>query len=113
MYWSENQTEAFMTGRGYDYVHVIDAYWALYRAARNYPNIPLTQTWEWYLSQSYQTVLTLTNGIVGYTYDGLMEETAFLYLLEDLKREGFTANATLMESRKKARHDIWASERFP
>ena len=102
-----------MTGRGYDYVHVIDAYWALYRAARNYQNIPLTQTWEWYLSQSYQTVLTLTNGVVGYTYDGLMEETAFLYLLEDLKREGFATNATLMESRMKARHDIWASERFP
>ena len=65
------------------------------------------------MNQAYQTVLTMTDGQVDYTYDGLMDETAFLYILDDLRREGFIANATLMESRMKARHDIWASERFP
>ena len=112
-WWSWNQAASYLTDRAYDYVHVTDAYWALYRVARNYPNIPLTQTWEWYLSQAFQTVLAMTNGQVGYADDGLMDETVFLYLLEDLRREGFSANATLMESRMKARHDIWATERFP
>lgn len=29
-----------------DYVHVTNAYWSLYRVARNYPNLTST-SWEW------------------------------------------------------------------
>ena len=59
------------------------------------------------------TVATMTDGQVGYADDGLMEETVIRYLLDDLKREGLAANATLVESRMKARETIWAGERFP
>lgn len=94
-------------------MHVTAAYWSLYRVARNYPNIALTQPWSWYLNQAFQTVLAMTNGQVGYAGDGLMDETVFLYLLSDLQREGLTANATAMESKMKARYSVWATERFP
>lgn len=55
----------------------------------------------------------MTNGDVGYADDGLMDETVLRFLLDDLKREGLTDNATLVESRMQARSTIWASERYP
>lgn len=58
-------------------------------------------------------VASMTNGRVGYADDGLMEETVIRYLLDDVKREGLTANATLIESRMRARETIWAGERYP
>ena len=89
------------------------AYWALYRVARNYPSLVKTHTWEWYLNQAVNTVVRMTQGDVGYADDGLMDETVIRFLLEDLKREGLTANATLVENRMKARETIWAGERYP
>lgn len=59
------------------------------------------------------TVASMTNGRVGYADDGLMEETVIRYLLDDVKREGLTANATLIESRMRARETVWAGERYP
>ena len=55
----------------------------------------------------------MTQGDVGYADDGLMDETVIRFLLSDLQREGWTANATLVETRMKARAAIWAGERFP
>lgn len=57
--------------------------------------------------------MTLTNGRVGYSDAGLMGETVMRLLLDDLKREGLTANATAVEARMKAREAIWASQRYP
>ena len=94
-------------------MHVTAAYWSLYRVARNYPDLVKTHTWEWYINQAVLTVATMTDGQVGYVDDGLMEETVIIYLLNDLKREGLTANATLVESRMQAREKVWAGERFP
>lgn len=71
------------------------------------------QTWQWYLNQAFMTVKRMTDGGVGYVDDGLMDETVFRFLLDDLKREGFTANATLLQSRMQARESIWAGERYP
>ena len=55
----------------------------------------------------------MTAGDVGYADDGLMDETVIRVLLDDLQREGLTANASLVESRMRARANIWATERFP
>ncbi|OSC98881.1 hypothetical protein PYCCODRAFT_1480292 [Trametes coccinea BRFM310] len=112
-WWSWNQAASYATDRAYDYVHVIAAYWSLYRVARNYPDLVKTHTWEWYLNQAVMTIATMTNGRVGYADDGLMEETVIRYLLDDLQREGLTANATLVESRMRARENVWAGERYP
>jgi hypothetical protein len=95
-------------------VHVTAAYWALYRVARNYPSLVKTHTWQWYLSHAVSTVVTMANpNSVGYVDDGLMDETVIRVLLDDLYREGLTANATLVESLMKARWTIWAGERYP
>lgn len=85
----------------------------MYRVARNYPALVKTHTWQWYINQAVLTVSAMTNGQVGYAGDGLMGETVIFQLLEDLKREGLTANATLVESRMKARWTVWSSERYP
>lgn len=61
-WWSWNQAASYATDRAYDYVHVIAAYWSLYRVARNYPSLVKTNTWEWYLNQAVTTVATMTNG---------------------------------------------------
>jgi hypothetical protein len=55
----------------------------------------------------------MTGGGVGFVNDGLMDETVVVFLLEDLKREGLTANATLLENRMRARQTVWAGELFP
>ncbi|KAF8079162.1 hypothetical protein FPV67DRAFT_1404202 [Lyophyllum atratum] len=112
-WWSWNQAASFATDRAYDYVHVVAAYWALYRVARNYPSLVKLQTWQWYINQAVVTVSTMTNGRVGFANVGLMGETVIRLLLDDLKREGLTANATLVESRMKARETIWAGQRYP
>ncbi|KAG6812634.1 hypothetical protein H0H92_001717 [Tricholoma furcatifolium] len=112
-WWSWDRASAFATSRAYDYVHVTAAYWALYRVARNYPSLVTLQTWQWYLNQAVLTVATMTAGDVGYADDGLMGETVIRFLLNDLQREGLTANATLVQSRMKARWTIWSGERFP
>ncbi|KAJ7596786.1 hypothetical protein C8J56DRAFT_918349 [Mycena floridula] len=112
-WWSWNQAASFATDRGYDYVHVIASYWALYRVARNYPALVKTNTWQWYLNRAFTTVSFLTNGQVGYAGDGLMGETVISLLLDDLKREGLTANATLVQSRMQTRWKAWSTERYP
>lgn len=112
-WWSWNQAASFATDRSYDYVHVTAAYWALYRVARNYPALVKTQTWQWYINKAVQTVTTMTGGRVGLVNVGLMGETVFRLLLDDLKREGLTGNATLVESRMKSRASVWAGQRYP
>ncbi|KAL5530576.1 hypothetical protein ACEPAF_6834 [Sanghuangporus sanghuang] len=112
-WWSWNQAASYANDRAYDYVHVCAAYWALYRVARNYDTIPIAQTWEWFINQAFETVMKMTDGSVGYADDGLMDETVFLYLLDDLKREGLSSNATAMEDRMRARQAVWARTRFP
>ncbi|KAH8094626.1 hypothetical protein BXZ70DRAFT_946891 [Cristinia sonorae] len=112
-WWSWNQAASYATDRAYDYVHVAAAYWSLYRVARNYPSLVKVHNWQWYINQAVLTVKRMTQGDVGYANVGLMDETVIRLLLDDLKREGLTANATLLESRMKARATIWAGQRYP
>lgn len=112
-WWSWNEAASFATDRGYDYIHVAAAYWAMYRVARNYPSLVRTHDWRWYINQAVLTVTALTNGRVGSTNDGLMGETVLVLLLDDLKREGLTSNATLVESRMQTRATAWSKTRYP
>jgi hypothetical protein len=94
--------------------HVVGAYWAFYRVARNYPGLTKTP-WQWYLKQAVLTIQALTNGRTGYTDVGLMDETTLLQVLLDLKREGaaWTAQAADVETRMKARAQPWSTQRYP
>jgi hypothetical protein len=105
------------TDRGYDYPHVVAAYWSMYRLARNNPGLVTAEKWEWYLDKAFQTTKYLTtrhgrNG-PGYTQFGLMEGDIFVYLLNDLKCEGWTDQANAVETAMKRRADRWKNEPFP
>ncbi|KAF2100113.1 hypothetical protein NA57DRAFT_75615 [Rhizodiscina lignyota] len=114
-----NKTEAYSTSRAYDYVHVSAAYWALYRAARAFPDLVKLADWQWYLNQAYQTVMYATQmtgndtWFVGYADDGLMGETVWGEILKDLGREGMDDKVTQFEARMKARAKHWNSLAVP
>lgn len=116
---SWNKNNAYLADRAYDYVHVAAAYWGLYRAGRGYPQLLKSHTWDWYLNQSYNTVMRVTetdrndNSLVGYADLGLMGETVFGELLTDLKREGWTANAIALEARMERRARLWDKQAVP
>lgn len=112
-WWSWNQAASFAIDRGYDYIHVAAAYWAMYRVARNYPSLVRVHDWQWYINQAVVTVQAMTGGRVGFVNDGLMGETVLTFLLEDLTREGLTSNASFVESKMRSRASVWAGQRYP
>lgn len=112
-WWSWNKDTAYATDRAYDYVHVTATYWAMYRAGRAYPSLLESHPWEWYLNQSYNTVMAAMEQdsggdfVVGYALVGLMGETVFGELLKDLNREGLTTQATALEAKMRLRAEFW------
>ena len=118
---SWNQQQAFAVDRAYDYPHVVAAYWSMYRLARNHPGLVTSHPWQWYLDHAFNTVKYMTGGFaqpgqrggVGYVNVGLMDGDVFVLLLDDLKREGLTEQATYLEGAMKSRADRWNSEAYP
>jgi len=115
--WKKDQAESI--GRGYNYPHVVAAYWSMYRNARNMPHLVKNHPWDWYLDQAFETTKFAfsrnSDGKrrVGYVELGLMEGTIFLELLEDLKREGWTEKATYIEKLMNERAALCAKEEDP
>jgi hypothetical protein len=115
--WKKSEAESI--GRGYNYPHVVAAYWSMYRVARNHQGLITNHPWDWYLEQAYQTTkFTFSrapNGRrrVGYVELGLMEGDIFLAVLTDLKREGWVEKANEIEKLMKERADRWKTEAFP
>ena len=115
--WKKDAAESI--GRGYDYPHVIAAYWSMYGIARNNEDIVRAHPWQWYLDQAFQTTKFMfgrnADGSrrVGYVELGLMEGTIFLELLKDLKREGWNEQAATVEALMKERADHWKTEEYP
>ena len=116
---SWKKTDAESIGRGYNYPHVVAAYWSMYRLARNHTGLVTNHAWDWYLDQAYETVKFMfgrtANGRrrVGYVELGLMEGDIILAVLEDLKREGWKEKAVVIEALAKERADRWKQEAFP
>jgi hypothetical protein len=116
---SWKKVDAESIGRGYNYPHVVAAYWSMYRLARNNNGLVTNHPWDWYLNQSYETVKFMfsrqPNGRrrVGYVELGLMEGDIVLEVLKDLKREGWKDKATEVETLMKERADRWKKEAYP
>ena len=116
---SWKKTDAESIGRGYNYPHVIAAYWSMYRLARNHPGLVTNHPWEWYLGQAYETAQFMfgrqANGRsrVGYVELGLMEGDILVALLDDLKRESWPEQAHVVEALMKERTDRWKQEAYP
>jgi hypothetical protein len=111
---SWNKASAEAVNRAYDYPHVVAAYWAMYRIARNYQGLVTHHAWDWYLNQAFQTANYLgTHGNIGNSRDGLMDGTIFLLLLDDLKREGWQTQSATLETQLKAHADDWNRRALP
>ena len=115
--WNQKASEDI--GRGFNYPHVVAAYWAMYQAARNHPGIVKSKPWDWYLEQAYQTTRFMFsrdangNRRVGYVELGLMEGDIFLAVLNDLKREGWAEKAVNIEALMRERTERWRHEEYP
>jgi len=94
--WSKKASEA--VDRSFNYPHVASAYWVMYRLARNHPGLVTNHPWRWYLEQAYQTNQAMMKLAPYYTQFGQMEGDVFVDILDDLKREGMTEEAGIMEA---------------
>ena len=112
---SWKKTDAESIGRGYNYPHVIAAYWSLYRLARNHRGLVTNHSWDWYRPGVPETARLCLGGQangrrrVGYVELGLMEGDVIAALLEDLKREAWQEKAQVIEDLMKERTDRWGS----
>lgn len=115
--WKKSDAESI--GRGYNYPHVVAAYWSLYQLARNYKGLVTNHPWQWYLEQSYQTIKFMFgrnadgNRRVDYVELGLMEGDITLAVLKDLKSEGWADKAADVEALMKERVEHWKQEAYP
>lgn len=100
-------------GRSYNYPHVAAAHWALYRLARNHAGLVKEKKWDWYLENAFQTSMAMVNLAPYYVQFGQMEGSVFLYILKDLKAEGWDVKAAELEAAMKKRADHWRSLEFP
>src|SRR4029079_7408741 len=109
--WKKSEAESI--GRGYNYPHVIAAYWSMYRVARNHPGLVTNHPWDWYLDHAYETAKFMfgrqANGRrrVGYVELGLMEGDIIVALLDDLKREAWAEKAQVIEGLMRERTARW------
>ncbi len=107
--WKKDQAES--VGRGYNYPHVVAAYWSMYRNARNTEGSGKESRMGLVSRSGFQTTKFAFSKkpdgkyVVGYVELGLMEGTIFLELLKDLKREGWTEKAAEIEKVMKERAD--------
>lgn len=100
-------------GRSYNYPHVAAAWWTLYRLGRYHDGLVTKETWQTYLTRAAETTKAMMTKAPYYTQFGQMEGDAFVYILQDLKREGMTDEAGEIESLMKGRADIWKTLKYP
>jgi len=105
--------EADNPGRSYNYPHVAAAHWVLYRLARNHEGLAGDVNWRESLQNAYHTAIAMVKLAPHYAQFGQMEGSVFLYILEDLKREGILDMANELEAAMKKRADHWKTLGYP
>jgi hypothetical protein len=109
--WNKQASED--VGRSYNYPHVVAAYWALYRVARNHPGMATHHDWRWYLTQAYETTMAMTRFAPDLGQFGQMEGDVFVGVLDDLQHEGMSAEAKTLEAAMRARAELWQKKAYP
>jgi hypothetical protein len=109
--WDKQNSEGVW--RSYNYPHVAAAYWSLYRVARNHPGMATHHDWHWYLSQAYETTMAMTRFTGDQWMLGQMEGDIFLGVLDDLKREGMSAEAKDLDAAMRLRAESWQKKFYP
>lgn len=114
--WSKSRSEE--TWRAYNYPHQAAIYWVMYRLARSFDGLVTNHSWQWYLNQSYRTVMAMhkfcgKDAFLELEQYGLMVGSVHKSILEDLKNENWTDEANQFESYMKYRYQIWANLQYP
>jgi len=114
-WWSYNKAHSLTFVRAYNYVHVVATYFAMWRTAKTHPDIETIREAEWYLEQAVQTILFMGNSSnqVGFVDDGLMGETVFAFILNDLQASGNSSLAVRLESFLRDRAVLWSQTDIP
>jgi hypothetical protein len=81
--------------------------------ARNHSGLVTSHPWEWYLDHAYDTSMAMTQFAAGYAEFGQMEGDIFVFILEDLKREGRREQAEALEASMRKRAEHWREQAFP
>jgi hypothetical protein len=110
---SWNKKDSERVDRSFDYPHIATAYWVLYRLARNHRGLVTHHLWDWYLTRAYETSVAMDQFASGYAEFGQMEGDIFVFILDDLRREGFKAQADKLEAEMRARADHWRAQAYP
>lgn len=105
--------EADNIGRSYNYPHVAAAHWVLYKLSRNYNNLVTEEDWSIYLQRAYHTAIAMVEKAPYYAQFGQMEGSVFLFILNDLKNEGLTAEANHLEATMRKRAEHWRTLNYP
>jgi hypothetical protein len=109
--WNKEASES--VDRSYNYPHVVAAYWALYRLARDHQGLVTNHDWSWYLTQAYETSMAMTRYAHDLAQFGQMEGDIFVAVLDDLRSEGMTEQATQLEAAMRARAEVWQKLPYP
>jgi hypothetical protein len=109
--WNKQASEDL--GRSFNYPHVVAVYWALYRLARDHQGLATHHDWQWYLTQAYETTMAMTRLAPDLGQFGQMEGDVFVAVLEDLRREGMTADADELEAAMRLRAEAWQKLAYP
>lgn len=90
--WYElRQSDTLSLGRTYDYPHMVDMWFSMYKVAKYNPQITTAWAATNYLEAAWGTALALyTVASAGPSTPGLMSEVVFPDLLDALKTEGMT-----------------------
>ena len=107
--WSKKEADS--PGRSYNYPHVAAAHWVMYNLGRNHNEKDID--WRTSLEKAYHTSMAMIKFAPRYAVFGQMEGSIFLYILFDLKKEGFEEMAANLESEMKKRADYWQSLNYP
>lgn len=111
MSWKKDDSDGVW--RSYNYPHVVAAYWALYRIARNHPGLATHHDAGWYLDQAYETIMAMTRFAEAQAMLGQMEGTVFVNVLDDLRREQQNGEADKLEAAMRTRADQWRQQAYP
>lgn len=109
--WNKQASED--VGRSFNYPHVVAAYWALYRLARDHQGLVTHHDAKWYLAQAYETTMAMTRFAPDMAQFGQMEGDIFVAVLDDLRREGMSAEAAALEAAMRARTEAWRKQAYP
>lgn len=109
--WSKENADGVW--RSYNYPHVVAAYWALYRIAREHEGLTTHHDARWYLTQGYETTMAMMRLAHDQAMLGQMEGSVFIAVLDDLRAEQMTAEATKLEAAMRERAENWKHEPYP